>query len=118
MRISCPHCDTSYPIERTCIKAEAGVQFTIICSVCGKDFDGIIHEQVGSPEIRTVIKGTPAVYKTIPGVPASTLYQWTGGLFGVPPVSERREFVDYAVDDQTLVTPAVPSSLVISTRKR
>lgn len=119
MRILCPHCDTSYPIERTCIKAEGGVSFTIVCSVCGKDFDGLIHEQVGSsPEIRTVIKGTPAVYKTVPAVPGSFLYRWTGGLFGVPEVLERQEFVDYAVDDQTIVTPAVPAPLVVTTRKR
>lgn len=103
MRIECPHCDTSYPIERTCLKAEAGVRFTIVCSVCGHDFDGSIREEPALPEVVTIIKGTAAV-------PASWVNRGTFGLVGRAEVP--------AVADQTYRTPGSPAFLVVDTRKR
>lgn len=118
MRIICPHCETSYAIERTCVKQEAGVQFTIICAVCGKDFDGTIHEQAATPDVVEVIKGAAASYRTVPAVPASALYRWTFGVFGTQEIPAFSEQTHEAVPDQRFEYPGTPASLVVSTRKR
>ena len=89
MRIECPHCETSYPITRTCVRVEPGVTFTIVCAVCGKDFDGKFWLELGT-------EGTPSV-------PASRAYRWTGGLFGTSEVPE---------------VPAVPPFVSVETVKR
>lgn len=118
MRIICPHCDTSYAVERTGIKPEAGVQFTIVCTVCGNDFDGLIHQQVEIPSSVTIVRGSPAFYQTIPGVPASRLNRWTFGLFGVAEVPAYREMTHAAVADIAIEHEGVPAALLVSVRKR
>jgi len=103
MRIECPNCSTSYPIERTCLKAEAGVRFTIICAVCGVDFDGSFSETPATPDVVTVVRG-------VPGTPADWVNRWTFGFFGQKAMP--------AIEDQIFRIPGTPAAVVVDTRKR
>lgn len=118
MRIVCPHCTCDYPVERTCIAVEPGVHFTIVCSVCGKDFDGVVHEQVAVPDVVTVIPAKPAVYEQVSSVPASRLHTWTLGLLGTPEVPGYRLMVESAIGEKRTIEKGSPAALSISTRKR
>lgn len=118
MRIECPHCLTSYPVERTCVKVEVGVHFTIVCSVCNNDFDGVVSEQVAVPDVVTVIAAKPAAYEQMGPVAASRLHTWTLGLLGTPEVPGYRRMVESAVGEKRSIKQGSPATLTISTRKR
>jgi len=75
MRIECPHCETTYTSERCGINPAAGTVFTIICGLCGGEFDGDMVEVPGEA-------GTDAIV-----TPASALHRWTGGRFGRPEIT-------------------------------
>ena len=75
MRIECPNCTTSYPIELTGLHEEQDTAFTIVCMVCGIAFDGTI---TSTPEVAA-----------IEGVAGSLLHSLTFGWLGTPPIEAK-----------------------------
>lgn len=50
MRITCPHCETSYTVERLGLTPptdqEKGIQGTVLCVLCQQSFDFSIRAEV------------------------------------------------------------------------
>ncbi len=66
LKIECPNCQTGYTPERAGLSGEPGLPFTIICMVCGQQFNG--------------------EFELTDAVVASALNRWTFGWFGTPAI--------------------------------